>query len=148
MYITQYNRTHTALLLAESLFFAGDVTIKGGVTFTNNSDLNGASPQFTLTCISTGGPATTVTWSRDSVILLENELTVLDIAETAQYTHVLTVTERLGGFYQCKVSNSKPSVAVANLPVQGKIHYHCIQTNILACNMYKYIGIFKYCQRP
>ena len=73
------------------------------------SDLNGASPQFTLTCISTGGPATTVTWTRDSVNITEGTETVLNDPVTAQYTHTLTVTERLGGLYTCTVANNKPS---------------------------------------
>ena len=34
---------------------------------------------------------------------------MLDDPVTAQYTHTLTVTERLGGQYQFTVSNSKPS---------------------------------------
>ena len=51
---------------------------------------NGASPQFTLTCISTGGPATTVTWTRDSTTVTEGTETVLDDPVTAQYTHTLT----------------------------------------------------------
>ena len=46
--------------------FSGDITISDGLVLTVDSELNGASPQFTLTCISTGGPATTVTWTRDS----------------------------------------------------------------------------------
>ena len=33
--------------------------------------LNGANPQFTLACISTGGPATTVTWTRDSTTVTQ-----------------------------------------------------------------------------
>ena len=41
------------------------IRISGGVSLIVYSDLNGASPQFTLTCISTGGPATSVTWTRD-----------------------------------------------------------------------------------
>ena len=90
------------------------------MSLTVDSDLNGASPQFTLTCISTGGPATTVTWTRDSATAIGNEMTVLDNAETATYTHNLTVTGRLGGLYQCNVSNSKPSNAVANLTFYGK----------------------------
>ena len=40
---------------------------------------------------------------------------------TAQYTHTLTVTERLGGQYQCTVSNSKPSMARAQLTLQGEV---------------------------
>ena len=86
---------------------------------TVNSDFNGASPQFTLTCISTGGPATTVTWTRDSATAMGDEMTVLDNAETATYTHTLTVTGRLGGDYQCNVSNFKPSIALANFRIQG-----------------------------
>ena len=89
------------------------------MTLTVDSDLNGASPQFTLTCISTGGLATTVTWTRDSATAMGDVMTVLDNAETATYTHTLTVTARLGGLYQCNVSNVKPSSASASLRVQG-----------------------------
>ena len=73
-----------------------------------------------LTCISTGGPATTVTWTRDSVIITEGNETVLDDPETAQYTHSLTVTS--GGLYTCTVSNDKPSTASATINIQGIIH--------------------------
>ena len=92
------------------------------MTLTVDSDLNGASPQFTLTCISTGGPATTVTWIRDSTTAMGDEMTVFNFtndAETAQYTHTLTVTGRLGGDYQCTVSNDKPSTTTMSLTVQG-----------------------------
>jgi len=84
-----------------------------------DSDLNGTSPQFTLTCTSTGGPATTVTWTRDNEAV-SGGMTVLDDPVTAQYTHTLTVTERLGGQYQCNVSNNKPSHDSASLTVEGK----------------------------
>ena len=89
------------------------------MTLTMDSDLNGASPQFTLTCISIGGPATTVTWTRDSVTITEGTETVLDDPETAQYTHTLTVTGRLGGLYTCTVANDKPSNASASHVVSG-----------------------------
>ena len=97
------------------------MTIPGGMTLTVESDLNGCSPQFTLTCTSTSGPATTVTWTRDSETVLGG-MTVLNNAVTAQYTHTLTVTERLGGQYQCNVTNNKPSTATAQLTVQGKLY--------------------------
>ena len=90
-----------------------------GMTFTLDSDLNGASPQFILTCISTGGPATTVTWTRDSVNITEGTETVLDSRTTSQYTHTLTVTGRLGGLYSCTVANNKPSEAKATFNVEG-----------------------------
>ena len=91
----------------------------GGLTFNVDSDLNGDSPQFTFTCISIGGPATTVTWTRDSQTVSRGR-TVLDNAVTAQYTHTLTVTGRLGGQYQCNVTNNKPSTATAQFTVKGK----------------------------
>ena len=84
-----------------------------------DSDLNGASPQFNLTCISTGGPATTVTWTRGSDTVTEGTETLLDDRVTAQYTHTLTVTGRLGGLYTCTVANNKPSEDSANLNVEG-----------------------------
>ena len=67
--------------------FAGDVTIQGGMTLTVDSDLNGTSPQFTFTCISTGGPATTVTWTRDSTT--GDAVTAFNDVTTATYTHTL-----------------------------------------------------------
>ena len=103
---------------------AGDITIPGGVFFTVISDLNGASPRFILTCISTGGPATTVTWTRDPGTVMGDEMTVFNpstAATTAQYTHILTVTGRLGGLYTCTVSNVKPSLATASYTVQGEL---------------------------
>ena len=102
-----------------NVWIPGDIKISDGIVFTVVSDLNGTSPQFTLTCISTGGPATTVTWTRDSDTVTEGTETVLDDPVTAQYTHTLTVTGRLGGLYTCIVANDKPSEASAQLTVQG-----------------------------
>ena len=113
------------------------------VVFHMDSDLNGASPQFTLTCISIGGPATTVTWTRDSEMLTGS--TVLNDAETAQYTHTLTVTGRLGGLYTCTVSNDKPSEDSAQLNIQGMlpcIWYPCIDRDSFSAENQSYRPIF------
>ena len=88
-----------------------------------DSDSNRESPQFTLTCTSTGGPATIVNWTRDSETVsggMFSSSTVLDDLVTAQYTHTLTVTGRQGGQYQCTVANNKPSQASSQLAVAGK----------------------------
>ena len=113
-----------ALTLAKKCYYhstlnPGDVLISGGMTLSVDSDLNEASPQFTLTCISTGGPATTVTWTRDSVTVTEGNETVLDDPVTSQYTHTLTVTGRLGGDYTCMVANNKPSTTSVHHHVEG-----------------------------
>ena len=77
------------------------------------------SPQFTLTCISTGGPATTVTWTRDSITVTEGTETVLNNAVTAQYTHTLTVNG-------CTVTNNKPSSTFRSFTVQGLLDLFAI----------------------
>ena len=98
----------------------GGIAIPNGVGFTVDSDLNGDSPQFTLTCVSTGGRATTVTWTRDSITVTEVNETVLDDPVTAQYTHTLTVTGRQPGTYMCTVANNKPSSTSQSFTVQGR----------------------------
>ena len=90
------------------------ITVSGGVTFTLITD-----SMFTLTCISTGGLGTTVTWTRDNVTITEGTETMLNDPVTAQYTHTLTVTERLEGLYTCTVANDRPSNDSANITVQG-----------------------------
>ena len=87
----------------------GKLTVREEIGFLLLSEPIAEDPQFTLTCISTGGPATTVTWTRDSVTVTEGTETVLDDPVTATYTHTLTVTGRLPGLYTCTVANSFPS---------------------------------------
>ena len=101
-------------------FHSGNVAIPYDVTLMENDDLNGASPQFILTCISTGGPATTVTWTRDSATVTIGTETALNDQVEARYTHTLTVTERLPGIYRCIVTNNKPSNDSMDFTVQGK----------------------------
>ena len=91
----------------------GDVSVSGGFTLT--VDTNGASPQFTLTCFSTGGHATTVTWTRDSTLVTEGSETVLVNPITAEYLHTLKVTGDIKGRYTCIVANNKPSNASATM---------------------------------
>ena len=79
-------------------YFIGGVYISGGVVY--SPDLR------TLTCISTGGPATYVTWTRDSVTLTEGTETVLDDPVTATYAHTLKIST--AGKYTCVVTISHP----------------------------------------
>ena len=97
--------------------FIGDVSISGGVTL--KVDIDGTSPQFTLTCISTGGPATTVTWTKDSITVAEGNETVLLNPITAEYLHTLKVTGDIKGRYTCTVANSKPSSASATMECEA-----------------------------
>ena len=100
----------------------GQVTIPGEITFQLNTDLATDPPVFTLTCTSTGGPATTVSWRRDGTLLSDdstyNITSQVTDTVTAIYTHTLTVTGRLVGEYQCNVSNIRtPSGSTRSITV-------------------------------
>ena len=95
------------------------------LNFNLTSKLNSPTPTFTLTCTSTGGPATLVTWKRDGEILPENSnysinSQILIYSENATYDHTLMVTGRLVGKYQCNVSNGKASSSSGNITVVGE----------------------------
>ena len=69
--------------------------MSNGLNFTDHSNFRENKVQFTLSAISTGGPATTVTWMRNSVVIIsgpeQESQTVLSNTETAEYIHTLTV---------------------------------------------------------
>ena len=88
-------------------------------SFTLTVDVDGASPQFTLTCISTGGPATIVSWTRDTTPVTEGNETVLVNPITAEYLHTLKVTGDIKGRYTCTVANNKPSNASVTIECEG-----------------------------
>ena len=103
----------------------GDITIQD-ITLTVNTDPERENVTYTFTCISTGGPATIVTWTRDYVIIPEGErTTVLVSSQSARYIHNLTLTRILDGIYHCTVSNNKPSQDLAQLRIQCNF---CIST--------------------
>ena len=84
--------------------------------FQLTSDLNATTPTFTLTCTSTGGPATNVSWTVNNCTVTEDSAhnitsQVLTNAVTAIYNHTLAVTGRLEGQYGIRVSNRKSSAS-------------------------------------
>ena len=104
------------------MYGVGDVEVSQDVEFTEVLDLNEDSPQFTLTCTSTGGPASSLLWIRDMEYPPEERGTILVDPATARYIHTLTVTGRQPGNYKCIVSNNKPSQDFALFTVKGKSH--------------------------
>ena len=115
----------TSLHILQKIFTlppTGQVTIPGDITFQLDTDPATDPPVFTLTCTSTGGPATTVSWRRDGTMLSDDSTysitSQVTDTETATYTHTLTVTGRLVGEYQCSVSNIRtPSGSSRSLTV-------------------------------
>ena len=101
----------------------GDVVVPS-VSFQLTSELDATTPTFNLTCISTGGPATTVTWTSNSRTVTDDSShhimsQVLTDSENATYNHILMVTGRLAGVYECIVSNNKPSISSKMQSVVG-----------------------------
>ena len=72
--------------------------------------------EFTLTCTSTGGPATNVTWTTP-IGNDDTSVTQLQDAASATYTHTLTVAGRVPGEYTCSVSYDR-GTATRSITVQ------------------------------
>ena len=77
--------------------------------------VNSVSPSgLSITYASSGGPATTVTWRRNCVVLPNNatyqQTQTVDVTQTTTYQNVLvidsTVTDR-DGVYTCSVTNTR-----------------------------------------
>ena len=94
-----------------SIFHSYDHTGSPNIT---SLTFNGSSN--TLTCTSTGGPATTITWRKDGVVITLNGTyqqtkTVVDPVE-GTYQTVLTIDPSVGqsdivGTYNCTVENDR-----------------------------------------
>ena len=116
------------------LSYSGPILHKTGALFnppnlyfTLDSKVNEDAPEFTLTCVSRGGPATRVVWRRDRKEITEHSTystsqIIVDTSSITVYNNTLKVRGREGGVYRCAVSNSQnllPGVTV-QLPVSCK----------------------------
>ena len=100
---------------------SGAVTSVDPLQFSLQTTPTADPPVFTLTCISTGGPATTVNWTRDGAAATGvTSQTVVD-QEAITYHNTLTVTGREPGSYTCSVANVRTAPpATASLTVAGE----------------------------
>ena len=92
--------------------------------FTLDSEVSEDPPQFTLTCVSKGGPATLVVWRRDGKEITENSTystsqIIVNTSSIPVYNNTLRVRGREGGVYQCDVTNTQNSIT-ARLQVSCK----------------------------
>ena len=76
---------------------------------------------FTLTCISTGGPASTISWTQNGVAIIGVTSQIVVDLDPIIYNNTLTVTGRWPGNYTCSVANARTSPpATASLTVAGE----------------------------
>ena len=92
------------------------------ISFTHlHSEPNENPPEFTLTCRSVGGPATTVMWWRNGEPVQEDSnhetsQIIVNTSGNTTYNNTLRVRGREGGLYSCDVSNNvKSFVNFANV---------------------------------
>ena len=95
--------------------------------FTLDSEVSEDPPEFTLTCVSKGGPASLVVWRRDGKETTENSTystsqIIVDTSSITVYNNTLRVRGRKGGVYWCDISNSQSlsSTISAQLQVSRK----------------------------
>ena len=113
----------------------GKVNIRGQIEFKLLCAVNATTPLFTLTCNSTGGPATIVTWTRNSFPVPDNSdyrlSQILVDRRAGSYSNTLTVTGMKPGNYQCTVNNARGSATSPIFKEIGKL------INILILYTYK-----------
>ena len=96
----------------------------GNVTI---SELSYDKASESIICTSTGGPATTVTWTKDNVTLsidgtvYEHSQIITDTASATYENRLQFVTKReeLSGTYECTIENSMSNDS-STLEVTGK----------------------------
>ena len=78
-------------------------------------------PMFTLTCSTTGGPPTIVSWMRDSRTMVYDNSFVFSQTVTnfvaATYTNTLTITGRYPGQYTLTALNRNTDIYTVSIPV-------------------------------
>ena len=122
----------TAILCAKYIYYCavfsmytGAPVISGEMEFILLTAINAATPMFTLTCTSTGGPATTVIWTLDGSPQNGGTSQITN-QSTATYSNSLTVTGRSTGNYQCSVSNDR-NTAMLSLTVEGMSSFEILK---------------------
>ena len=125
-------RQVSTTLFSLMLSYSGPISHKTGalfkppwLSFTLDSEVSEDPPQFTLTCVSKGGPATLVVWMRDGMEITENSTystsqIIVDTSSTTVYNNTLRVRGREGGVYRCAVYNSQSLSSTITLQVSCK----------------------------
>ena len=91
------------------------------VTIPSDFDVN--NPQFTVTCVSSGGPVDCVLWKHnENIIVNPNTSSTLIDAVDGRYVHTLILNEHedAHGLYNCTLFSNKPDSISQTTEVSGK----------------------------
>ena len=97
-----------------------------------HTEPNVSPPEFTLTCRSEGGPATTVSWQRNGATVEEDRdhetsQIIVDTSVNPVYENRLRVRGREGGDYHCIVTG-KNNITSDPFPVHGRWWHVIVHT--------------------
>ena len=100
------------------------------LSFTLDSEPNEDPPEFTLTCRSEGGPATTVEWRKGGELVQEdgNHVTsqiIVDPSINAVYNNTLRIRGREEGRYICGVNNDFHATDSPSNIITATLTLHC-----------------------
>ena len=115
--------------------YTGSPSISGDIIY--------STADQTLTCTSTGGPATTVVWRQNCVIMQESDSNYMQSqtvtnTQTATYVNTLRVVGANAtfsdGVYTCSVSNSRgfasSSVGIGSKFIKDQLDYRYTMNSI------------------
>ena len=89
------------------------------ISFTLHTEPNASVPEFTISCRTHGGPATTVLWKVNGVQIQEDSdhetsQLILDTSLNSVYDNRLRVRGRRNGTYECEVFKNGISTPQVN----------------------------------
>ena len=85
----------------------GQLNKSMSMNFTLHTELRAGVPEFTISCSTHGGPATTVKWTVNGPpVYNETSQLILDTSLNSVYDNRLRVKGRRNGTYNCTISNN------------------------------------------
>ena len=107
-----------------SCFITGVLTLSA-VNFTLHTGPSVSPPEFTITCHTQGGPATTVKWTANGIDVSQNSdfessQVIVDTSHISVYENRLGVRGRHNGTYFCLINKNQQNIRRAyKLEVKG-----------------------------
>lgn len=117
------NQQWYTIISSFTLSCLGRIELQNALNFQLLTELTHDPPVFNLTCTTTGGPPTTVSWTRNRMTVLYNSSFVFSRTVThfvdATYTNRLTITGRYPGEYSITTLNENTDQYLTSLPVSS-----------------------------
>ena len=125
------------IMMTMTCYFTGRLR-SSSMSFTLHTEPRESPPEFSLTCHSEGGPATTVSWQRNGHSVQKDRdhqtsQVIVDTSHNSVYENKLRVRGREGGDYSCNVSNNirdyhsqiaeKNAMTTSQLNIEGVFLY-------------------------